>query len=188
MKRFVSLLQKWNRVYNLTASNSTESINDHIADSLSIASYLKGPKILDVGSGAGFPGIPLALTLPQFSFTLLDSQIKKTRFLNQVKIELDIKNIEIVKQRIEAFHPNSSFDSIVTRATFSINDFIEKTMRLLNPKGRLLMMKGKYPMDELADVNKIGIKIDVHKLSALEFAKERHLVIIEFAYEDHSHH
>lgn len=181
---YAKLVYKWNQSYNLTAAKSVEAIfQEHILDSLRIVSYIKGPNILDVGSGAGFPGIPLAIVLPQYQFTLLDSQIKRTRFLEQVKMELKMQNVVVVHQRIEAFHPLHSFDTIVTRATYALNDFADKTKHLLAQDGEILAMKGKYPTEELQQVSK-QYQVVTHKLEPLDFNNERHLVSIKVKIND----
>lgn len=175
---YINLINKWNKVYNLTAARSDkELIINHVLDSLSIVPYIKGPEILDVGSGAGFPGIPLALALPKCNFTLLDCLNKRTRFLNQVIIELQLTNVIIVLQPIEKFHTEKHFTDIVTRATYSISDMIDKVKHLCCNNTQLLMMKGKYPEQELAEIT---IPYTVHKLQVPSLDAERNLVNFTF--------
>jgi len=174
--RYIELLLKWNKVHNLTAALTSEEIMlKHFLDSLSIASYIKGPNVLDFGSGGGFPGIPLALALPQYQFTLLDSHGKKTRFLNQVVLELKLANIEVVTKRIEDFVPQKHFATIVTRATSSLHDIIEKVRHVGDENTAILAMKGKYPADELAMVK---APYEVHKIQLPILNIERHLIKI----------
>ncbi len=146
---FITLLQKWSKVHNLTALSNTEDIlTKHIADSLSIHSYIKGDRIIDVGTGAGFPGIPLALIFPEKSFTLLDSDRKKIGFLIEVKRVLQLPNVRLINQRAEDFHPEALFDIVVTRAVSSLPNIIECTAHLLNPEGVCVAMKAQINESE----------------------------------------
>lgn len=182
---YILLLNKWNKTYNLTAIREPEKmLTHHLLDSLSVTKYIKGKHVLDVGTGAGLPGIPLALVLPQFKFTLLDSVGKKIHFLNNVLMHLKIENVKIVQARIENFQDSKCFDTIITRATFSLTDIIEKTRHLLCENGQWLLMKGKYPQTEIDDFYKLHpeaketFKIIVHKLEVPDLNAERHLVCI----------
>lgn len=173
---FINLIKKWNKIYNLTAAKSDEDIViNHILDSLSIVPFILKKEILDVGSGAGFPGIPLAIFLPEFNFILLDCLNKRTRFLNQAVIELQIKNVKVIQSKIEDFLFDKKINTIVTRATYSISDMIEKVKHLQVPETNLLMMKGKYPVDELKEISK-GYTYEIRKLQVPYLEKERHLV------------
>lgn len=177
---YLELLRKWNRVYNLTAIHDMkESILLHIIDSLSIKPYLHGNHIIDIGTGAGLPGIPLALTMPDKKFTLLDSNSKKTRFLSQVMYELQMKNIEVVHARCEDFNPAQKFDSILSRAFASIQVMLESTQHLLSVEGQFLAMKGVYPDRELTAISPSFEVIAVHKLVITGLEAERHLVCIK---------
>lgn len=148
---YLTLLNKWNAAYNLTAIREPEvMINKHLLDSLAIAPWLNGKKILDVGTGAGLPGIPLAITHPDISFVLLDSNGKKIRFLNEVKRQLSLTNVEMVQFRVENYHPKSGFDTVISRAFSNIEQMIHWTQHLIAPKGLWLAMKGRYPEEELA--------------------------------------
>ena len=174
---YVLLLHKWNKSYNLTSIRTLEEImTRHILDSLAIVPYIYGKRILDVGSGAGLPGIPLALALPKKQFVLLDSNTKKVCFLTHVISVLEINNVEVIHARIEKYFPEQKFDSIITRAFSSLRDMLYKTKHLYSPEGCLLAMKGKYPEQELQEIDKSVIvrKIEVPGLDA-----ERNLVCLK---------
>jgi len=176
---YLALLNQWNQVFNLTAiRDAKESVLLHILDSLSIRDYLHGNRILDVGSGAGLPGIPLAIALPEKQFVLLDSNHKKTRFLRQVMYELQLKNVDVVHTRCEDFRPEKLFDSILSRAFASIKVMLEITQHLVLPHGQFLAMKGVYPQAELTDIPPKFKLLTVHKLEIKGLAAERHLVVV----------
>ncbi len=177
--RYIQLLIEWNKVYNLTAIKKPEEILiKHILDSLSISIYLKGDSILDVGTGAGLPGIPLAIVNPDKRFVLLDSNSKKTRFLYHVKQQLSLDNIEIVTNRVEAFTTNDGFDNIVTRAYATLKEFTGSTQHLLKEQGQFLAMKGLYPESELSEIIKKFSVVTVQELIVPFLNAERHLVCI----------
>lgn len=149
---YMALLAKWNKAYNLTAvRDPAEMVSRHLLDSLSIVAQVEpcGSRWLDVGSGGGMPGIPLAILFPDRQFTLLDSNGKKTRFLTQVKLELKLANVEVVHSRVEAFRPQEPFSGITSRAFSSLADFADWTRHLGNIDTRWLAMKGIQPDDEL---------------------------------------
>jgi 16S rRNA (guanine527-N7)-methyltransferase len=174
---YVLLLHKWNKTYNLTAICTPEEImTRHILDSLAIVPYIHGQRILDVGTGAGLPGIVLALALPKKQFVLLDSNNKKIRFLIHAVSVLKIKNVEIVQERVEKYFPEQKFDSIITRAFSSLQNILHKTKHLYNPGGYLLAMKGKYPAQELQEIDKSVI---VHKIQVPGLDAERNLVCLK---------
>lgn len=177
---YLTLLDQWNRVYNLTAIHDMkEMVMLHIIDSLSINRFLHGTRIIDVGSGAGLPGIPLALLHPDKDFTLLDSNNKKTRFLTQVVLELGIKNVQVVQSRAEDFHPEVGFDSIITRAFSSLKDMLQLTGHLARAEGEFLAMKGAYPEEEIQQVPDNFRVMSIHALRINGLNVERHLVCIE---------
>ena len=150
---YLVLLQKWNKVFNLTAIHDPkEMVYVHILDSLSIIPYLHGIVMLDVGSGAGLPGIPLAITQPNQEWTLLDKNGKKTRFLTQVIAELGLKNVSVVQAHCEEYHSHRCFDSIVSRALSDLSTMLVKTEHLLCPKGVWLAMKGDKISAELNEI------------------------------------
>lgn len=147
---YLTLLQKWNKAYNLTAIREPrDMVTHHLLDSLAIVPWINGARLLDVGTGAGLPGIPLAIALPDLHVTLLDSNGKKMRFLREVKRVLKLDNIEIVQSRVEAYHPSSGFDTVTSRAFSAMDTFIQCTHHLLSKQGIWLAMKGRYPEAEL---------------------------------------
>ena len=176
---YLQLLVKWNRAYNLTAIRQPEQmVTRHLLDSLVIGPYLQGPRILDVGTGAGLPGIPLALAYPDLKFTLLDSNGKKIRFVTQAVAELGLANVDVIQSRIEAFQPECRFDTITARAFASIEELIDQTTRLLVDKGQYLIMKGVFPVAEVEAMPE-GYQVEaVHQLKVPALDAERHLLIV----------
>jgi len=147
---FIKLIEKWNKAYNLTAIRDREEMARlHILDSLAILPYIEGTRVIDIGTGAGLPGIPLAICLPEIHFTLLDSNAKKTRFVQQVVLELKLKNVQVVHSRVENYHPETAYDAVLTRAFSSLSDIVKLTSHLLNRRGVLLAMKGQNLEAEL---------------------------------------
>jgi 16S rRNA (guanine527-N7)-methyltransferase len=180
--KYIELIQKWSKAYNLTAILDAEDIaRRHVLDSLSIHPFLKGKRIIDVGSGAGLPGIPLSLINPDKKFVLLDSQGKKTRFLWQVIQELNLNNVEVVKERAELYQPIDCFDSILSRAFTSLKEMLLKTKHLSCKDGLFLAMKGAYPQDELNEIPPGFTVVDVHPLHVAGLLEERHVVCIQIA-------
>lgn len=143
LARFLDRLAHWNRIYNLTAVRDPVSmVSRHILDSLAIAPWLCGHRILDVGSGAGLPGIPLAITHPALHFYLVDSNGKRTRFMTQMQAELALDNITVCQTRIEDYHPEQAADCVVARAFAPAERLLALTARLCAPDGRILIMQG----------------------------------------------
>ena len=176
---YLSLLDKWNRVYNLTSIQTLEErVTKHLLDSFSVAPYIKGKRILDVGSGAGLPGIPLAIYYPDYLFTLLDANSKKTAFLAQCRRSLNLTNIDVIHHRIENYQVKDAFDSIICRAFSSLSDFVAQTRHLLADDGILLAMKGQYPQQELAELAQHGVIYQTHRLDVPGLDAQRHMVII----------
>lgn len=176
---YLDLLHQWNKVFNLTAiRDEHQSVLLHILDSLSIRNYVQGTRILDVGSGAGLPGIPLALAFPEKQFVLLDSNNKKTRFLRQVMYELNLKNIEVIHARCQQFQDEKRFDTILSRAFASIKVMLDTTHHLLAEHGQFLMMKGVYPEDEIREIPDKFKLLNVHKLEIKGLDAQRHIVLI----------
>lgn len=173
-------LQKWNNVFNLTTITSPkEMVYLHLIDSLIIEPYLYGQHFLDVGSGAGLPGIPLAIANPTQEWVVLDKNSKKTRFLTQIAAELKLINVSVVHSRCENFSPNKRFDSILSRAFGSLSLFVETTRHLLNPNGYLMAMKGHYPHDELNDLPSDAVVDKIIELKLKGIDVTRHLVCIK---------
>jgi len=186
LMRFLALLVKWNHTYNLTAVRDPEEmVQKHLLDSLTVAPYLKDGPFLDVGAGAGLPGIPLAILFPQFHFTLLDSNGKKARFMLQAAAELGLKNVAVQNSRVEAFHPAKGFATILSRAFASLGDIVNLCSPLLqqanneHAAGQLFCMKGQYPEQELAELPKTVSVIAIHPLQVPGLQEQRHLVCLQ---------
>lgn len=173
---YLALLHKWNKVYNLTSVRDPQlMLTRHILDSLSLFPYLDCKSLLDVGSGAGLPGIPVAIGFPQMAVTLLDSNIKKTRFLQQVKAELKLNNVTVVHGRVEQLDL-PRFETVTARAFATIAEIIDLAARHCDDAGSMVLMKGVYPEQELAEIGD-GFKVkDVVALSVPGEQAERHLV------------
>ena len=147
---YLNLIEKWNRVYNLTAIRERdEMIKLHFLDSLSILNHVEMEHVLDVGSGAGFPGIVLAITKPELKVTVMDSVNKKTTFMQQVKSELSLTNLNVVNARVEDYQPTILFDGVITRAFSSIQNMLLMTQHTLQKNGAWLAMKSKDVKEEL---------------------------------------
>lgn len=178
---YLAMFARWNAAYNLSAvRDPAQMLERHIVDSLSVVNLCGGDAdpLVDVGSGGGLPGIPLAIIHPQRPVTLLDSNGKKTRFLFQVAATLPLPNVTVVNERVEAFRPRSGFAAVVSRAFASIADMVSGSEHLLAPSGNFYAMKGKLPRDELSALPK-GIKVErVHPLSVPGCDADRHLVVL----------
>ncbi|MGM0594903.1 MAG: 16S rRNA (guanine(527)-N(7))-methyltransferase RsmG [Pseudomonadota bacterium] len=177
---YVELLGKWNRAYNLTAvRDPTEMVTRHLLDSLAVVPHLSGQRVIDVGTGGGLPGIPLALVFPERQFVLLDSNSKKTRFLVQAKSALGLENVTVVHSRVEAYEPETRFDAIITRAFASVADILAGSRHLLTPQGEFLAMKGTVPEAELAEMPEGFYLLEVVALAVPGLEREqRHLLRI----------
>jgi len=178
---YLALLVKWNKAYNLTAvRDTTEMVSRHLLDSLSILPYTEQGKYwLDVGSGGGMPGIPLAIMYPDKDYTLIDSNGKKTRFLTQVALELKLTNVHAVNERVERFQIDQPYAGIVSRAFSSITDFVTLTKHLADQETRWLAMKGVYPDEELQTLPS-DFKVESnHTLTVPNCEGQRHLLIIK---------
>lgn len=180
---YVALIHKWNKVHNLTAVREPEEmITLHLLDSLAVLPHIQAERLLDVGSGAGLPGIPLALCLPELQVTVLDSSHKKASFMRQAKAELGIGNLEVVCARVEQFKPDVQYDLIVSRAFSDLNLFTSLTKHLCKPGGQWLAMKGQLPHDELAQISIQPSKIIPLQVAGLD--AQRHLVFLPFNPQD----
>jgi 16S rRNA (guanine527-N7)-methyltransferase len=177
LQTYLHLLKKWNRAYNLTSiTTSRAMVIRHVLDSLSISPYLKGEHIIDIGTGAGLPGIPLSIVNPDKEFFLLDSNNKKARFLKHAKMELDLDNVAVIHNRVEAYDPPVRFDTAVARAFSSLNEFLVYSKHLLASDGQFLAMKGVYPLSEVECVEE-GYNIEeVIRLEVPDLDAERHVV------------
>jgi 16S rRNA (guanine527-N7)-methyltransferase len=178
---YLALLIKWNKAYNLTAvRDPDEMVSRHLLDSLSVQPFVldAGDNWLDVGSGGGMPGIPLAILFPERQFTLLDSNGKKTRFLTQVKLELKLTNLEVIHSRVEAFKPQQAFSGIVSRAFSSLEDFANWTRHLGDGQSQWLAMKGVHPDDELQALPADFRLAATHVLKVPGCQGQRHLLIL----------
>jgi len=173
---YVGLMAKWNKVYNLTSVREQEEmVKRHLLDSLAITPYINGDSLLDVGTGGGLPGIPLAIVKPDMQITLLDSNSKKTRFLQQVKAELKLTNVTVVHDRVE--HAQLPKFAVVTaRAFATIKEIIDLAGRHCDDAGHLVLMKGIYPQEELEAAGEGFSLQDVIALNVPECDGERHLV------------
>lgn len=177
--QFLGLLQKWNQAFNLTSIREPgEMVTRHVLDSLSARPWLQGERVLDVGCGAGLPGIPLALVEPGRHFTLLDAGLKKIRFVRQAIGTLGIRNAAAVQSRIEDYAAVQPFDTILCRAFASLPDFIAGAGRLLAPGGRCLALKGRRPDDELAALPAGWVAESVTPVTVPGLTGERHMVIL----------
>jgi len=179
---YIQLIARWNKAFNLTAIRDVEEmVSKHLLDSLVVQPYIEGSLIVDVGSGAGLPGIPFAITSPDKHFVLIDSNGKKTRFLMQAKIDLKLDNVEIIHQRVEDYQPVSDghriyFDVITARAYAATDDILNSTAHLQNEATRLLIMQGK--LDEQISSDQYRL-IESHALDVYGLDAERHLLEIK---------
>ncbi len=173
---YLELLVKWNKAFNLTAvRDPSEMVSKHLLDSLAVLPYIGDGLIADVGSGAGLPGIPLALARPQTRFVLLDSNGKKTSFLIQAKRVLQLDNVEVVNQRVEDYQPELYFDAVIARAYADTRLILESTAHLYHEKTRVLVMQGK--LDETINDPAYVLK-QAHTLNVYGLDAERHLLEI----------
>jgi len=177
---YLALLDKWNRVYNLTAVRETERmVSHHLLDSLAAVPFFQAATVLDVGSGGGLPGIPLAIARPEVEVTLIDSIAKKTAFLLQAKAELGLANLHVITSRVEDYRPEAGFDVITSRAFSDLKEFVTLTRHLLNPGGRWLAMKGLMPHEEIASLPP-WVKVSAnHALLVPGLDASRHLIVLE---------
>ena len=181
MIAFCDLIIKSNKLYNLTSITQIDDmLKKHILDSFSINKLMKGKSVLDIGSGAGLPGIPLAIANPEQKYLLLDSNNKKIIFLNHVKINLDVKNVNLLHSRIEDFRSKDGFDTIVCRSYSSLSTIYLNSEKHLRKEGIIIAMKGKFPGRELSELKAINKNADyeVKNLKVLGLKAERHAVII----------
>jgi 16S rRNA (guanine527-N7)-methyltransferase len=175
---YLALLEKWNKVHNLTAVRDPEEmVTLHLLDSLSVLPHIGTGRLLDVGSGAGLPGVVLALTRPDLRVTTMDSSHKKASFMRQAKAVMGLDNLEVVCGRVEEFKPAHKFEMIISRAFSEIAEFLRLTRHLLADDGVWLAMKGVYPHDELSQVEKVSAEVIELNVPGLE--ARRHLVFLK---------
>jgi 16S rRNA (guanine527-N7)-methyltransferase len=175
--KLVDELEQGNAQFNLTAIRDRPGmLRKHVLDSLSLQPYLRGERLADVGTGAGFPGLVLAIVNPQRRFTLIEATGKKARFVEQTAQRLGCGNVLVVNSRAESYRPFELFDTVVARALSSLADFVAYAGHLCAPGGRLLAMKGKRPDDEVSALPKSFRVLAVHRLSVPGLPDERHLV------------
>lgn len=178
---YVRLIEKWNKVHNLTAVRELDKmITLHVLDSLTVLPFVAGKNnLLDVGSGAGLPGIPLAIARPDLRVTMLDSNHKKTAFLTQAKTELGLQNCDVINERVELWQTVKKFDAVVSRAYSDLSEFVDQAGHLLARDGQMLAMKGVYPHEEIL---KLPASFKVEKVAELhvpELDAKRHLVVLK---------
>lgn len=179
----LDLIAKWNRVHNLTAVRETDQmVVLHLLDSLAVLPHVAQAKsVLDVGTGPGLPGIPVAIARPDLAVTLLDSSHKKCTFLRQAKTELALANVEVVCERVEAWKPAQRFDAVISRAFSDLADFVAQAQHLVAPGGVMLAMKGVHPFEEIARVPATHRVAKVLELKVPHLDAKRHLVFVEAA-------
>jgi 16S rRNA (guanine527-N7)-methyltransferase len=178
LARLLLLLEKWSRAYNLTAIRDPRMmVVEHVLDALAIRPSLEGERIADVGTGAGLPGLILAVAEPSRHFTLLDASAKKLRFVRQAIAELGLRNVDVVHARVEDYAPDPGFDTVVCRAFAPLPRFVESSGHLISGDGKLLAQKGLSPDDELAALPP-GWAAAVEPLTVPDLAKTRHVVSV----------
>jgi 16S rRNA (guanine527-N7)-methyltransferase len=176
---FLHLIEKWNKVYNLTAVRQPgEMVHRHLMDSLAVLPWLQGNKIADVGSGAGLPGIPLAVMRPDIRFTLIDSSGKKTRFIRHTARKLALDNVQVAHCRVEDYDDASAFDTVISRAFAALDDFVRMAGHLCGPDGCLLAMKGVLPPTVSQQLPEGWSVEEVHKLEVPGLDAERHVLLL----------
>ncbi len=176
---YLSLIAKWNRVHNLTSvRESSRMVSNHLLDCLAVVPHLEANTVLDVGSGAGLPGIPLALMWSQARVPLLDSNHKKAAFLRQAVIELGLNNVDVVCDRVETWQPAREFDLVISRALSDLSEFVNLAGRLCSADGVVAAMKGVYPYEEIAQLPREFRLRGVVPVKVPGVLAERHLVLL----------
>ncbi|MPQ76471.1 16S rRNA (guanine(527)-N(7))-methyltransferase RsmG [Hydrogenovibrio sp. JE_KL2] len=177
---YLALLRKWNKVYNLTAiRNEQEMFVKHLLDSLAVAPFIDSERLIDVGTGGGLPGIPLAILFPERQIDLLDSNSKKTRFLIQAKAELGLQNTQVFHMRVEDYQPETLYDGVVSRAFASLDDMLHWTGHLLKEEGYWWAMKSQKTQDELAQLPNFARITQVFELQVPHLQAERTLIQVQ---------
>ena len=179
--KFVSLLAKWNKAYNLTAiRDPAEMVSKHLLDSLAMLPFLEPGRVVDIGTGPGLPGIPLSIVRPSQTFTLLDSNSKKTRFVTQAVMELGIKNVTVVQSRAEAYQPEHPYDVVIARAFAAIGELLQWVRHLCQTGTSIIAMKGQYPEGEMEGWPAGFVCESVEKIDIPGLQAERHVVLIRY--------
>ncbi len=177
--KLVELLNKWNKAYNLTSVRDPQQmLVKHIMDSIVVSPFLQGNRLIDVGTGPGLPGLPLAILNPDKQFVLLDSLGKRLRFIRQALLELGLKNVTAVQSRVEEYQPEDKFDVVLSRAFASLQDMLFWCKHLPNKTGHFLALKGQFPEQEVAELDKQFEFIESIPLQVPELDGERCLVKI----------
>lgn len=177
MVRLIDELEFANSQFNLTAIRDRPGmLQKHLLDSLSLHAFLRGARIADVGTGAGFPGLPLAIVNPERRFVLIEATAKKARYVSQTVLRVGLQNVQVHNGRAETFRPPELFDTVLARALSSLADFVAYAGHLCTPGGRMLAMKGKRPDEEISAVPKSFRVLAVHRLRVPGLDDERHLV------------
>lgn len=179
--KYVELLHKWNKAYNLTSvRDPQEMLVKHIMDSLMVGDLLEGKNFIDVGTGPGLPGIPLAILFPERNFILLDSLGKRITFLRQVVFQLKLKNVKPIQSRVEQYQSDMPIDGVLSRAFSSLNDMVNWCSHLISrEQGKFYALKGQYPIDEIADLPDNINLCASHEIKVPELIGERHVLVLE---------
>ena len=176
LTQYLNLLNRWNGKFNLTAIKDTkEQVSKHLLDSLAVAAFIEDTELLDVGTGAGLPGIPLAVLFPNLNVLLLDSNSKKTRFLTEVKAQLKLDNVQVLHARVETFR-DRRFEQVICRAFSPLPELLPKVAHLIGQQGRLLAMLGQPPEHDKAD--QLGATCEIHSLNVPQLEESRHLMVV----------
>ena len=176
LTQYLDLLNRWNGKFNLTAIKDTkEQVSKHLLDSLAVAAFIEDTELLDVGTGAGLPGIPLAVLFPNLNVLLLDSNSKKTRFLTEVKAQLKLDNVQVLHARVETFR-DRRFEQVICRAFSPLPELLPKVAHLIGQQGRLLAMLGQPPEHDKAD--QLGATCEIHSLNVPQLEESRHLMVV----------
>lgn len=179
--QYVELLHKWNKAYNLTSVRDPQQmLVKHIMDSLMVGEVLQGENFIDVGTGPGLPGIPLAILYPERNFVLLDSLGKRITFLRQVVFQLKLTNVEPIKARVEEYLVETPFDGVLSRAFSSLNDMVSWCSHLVTvEQGQFFALKGQYPTDELVELPENIKLVSSHIITVPELVGERHVIVLK---------
>jgi 16S rRNA (guanine527-N7)-methyltransferase len=178
--RYVEMLARWSKVYNLTSVRQPLAIaRTHVLDSLAVEPHLQPPDILDIGTGAGLPGLVLAIARPELKFVLLDSRSKRTRFCLQVVGELGLKNVCVVCERAQAYESTTGFSCLVSRASFDVDQIVALGQRLVRPGGRVISMQGRRPAFDGSRLKHLGLGAEVVPLRIHGLAGARHLLVVD---------